>query len=233
MSTDTLKQRPIFGSEEQNLLTPIRPPVSKLAIGSFILGLLSSVAVFNLDLVAVPILAAAVGLAAFLFTANGDAVRGQTLSLIGMALGILFAVTCYTSTHQRDNYLYKEGGKFAGQFLQVVGAGKLLQAYELTRSEPERQVAGTSLETAYENASQMARENIDTFKKLDGVIKVANIGPNADWVFDSGVRVMEIQGQSIHVVVRMLDRQSQKSTEVTLNRDVHLGVGSWHVVNVK
>ncbi len=32
MSTDTIHQRPIFGSEEQNLLTPIRPPLSRMAI---------------------------------------------------------------------------------------------------------------------------------------------------------------------------------------------------------
>ncbi len=78
-----------------------------------------------------------------------------------MSLGIVFAVACYVSTKQRDQYLYAEGSKVAAQFLQVVGQNKLLEAYELTRSEPERQVAGTSLEEAYKNKNHLEKENVN------------------------------------------------------------------------
>lgn len=233
MSTETLNQRPIFASEEQNLLTPSRPPISRLAIGSLVFGLASSIALFNIDLVAMPVLATTFGLAAYLLTAWNDAVRGQTLALLGMALGIAFGVASFTSTQQRDQYLYQSGTKAAEQFLTVVGQNKLLEAYELTRAERDRQVAGASLEEAYQRASQTAKENIDAFKQEPGVQKVVALGPSAQWKFHSGVRILEVQGTTIHVVLRMIEPQSKKTVELTLNRDYLNGIAAWHVVSVK
>ena len=233
MSTETLNQRPIFASEEQNLLTPSRPPISRLAIGSLVFGVASSIALFNIDLVAMPVLAATFGLAAYLLTAKNEAVRGQTLALLGLALGIMFGVACYTSTQKRDQYLYLAGTKAADQFLNVVGQNKLLEAYELTRAERDRQVAGASLEDAFSRASQTAKENIDTFKQQPGVQKVVALGPNAKWKFDSGVRILEVQGTTVHVMLRMIDEESKKTAELTLNRDYLNGIAAWHVVSVK
>ena len=233
MSTETLNQRPIFASEEQNLLTPTRPPISRLAIGSMVFGVASSIALFNIDLVAMPVLATTFGLAAFLLTAKNEAVRGQTLALLGMALGIAFGVACYTSTQKRDQYLYLSGTKAADQLLTVLGQNKLLEAYELTRAERDRQVAGASLEEAYARANQTAKENIDAFKQETGVQKIVALGPNAKWKLHSGVRILEVQGTSVHVVLRMIEEKSQKTAEVTLNRDYLNGIAAWHVVSVK
>ncbi len=83
MSTETLSQRPIFASEEQNLLTPTRPPISRLAIGSLIFGVASSIALFNIDLVAMPVLATTLGLAAYLLTAKNEAVRDRPWRWLG------------------------------------------------------------------------------------------------------------------------------------------------------
>jgi hypothetical protein len=233
MSSDTIQQRPIFASEEQNLLTPNRPPVSRLAIFSLIAGIISSIALFNLDLVALPILATVLGLAAYMMTAKNEGVSGQSLALVGMGLGVAFGIACFTRTNLRDRYLFAQATEFAQQFLDVVGQNKLLEAYEMTRSEPERQVAGTSLEEAYKNAGESAKENIDAFKKREGLVRAVTAGPNAEWVLESPVRVLEVQDQSMHVAVRMIDVKSKKSVELTLNRDFHLGIGSWHVVDVK
>lgn len=233
MSTDTIHQRPIFGSEEQNLLTPIRPPLSRMAICCFIMGLISSIALFNLDLVALPILTAAFGLAAYLLIANNDGVRGQTFAIVGMSLGIVFAVACYVSTKQRDQYLYAEGSKVAAQFLQVVGQNKLLEAYELTRSEPERQVAGTSLEEAYKNKNHLEKENVNAFQKQEAVTMVVSLGDSAQWKLLDGIRVAEVHDKNLHITLQMIEEKSQKTVELTLSRDLHLGVGSWYVVSVK
>lgn len=233
MSTETIHQRPIFGSEDPNLLTPDRPPVSGLAICSVVMGLISSIALLNLDLVALPILTAAFGLAAYLLIATNEGVRGQTLALGGMGLGIVFAMACYISTQQRDQYLYVEGGKVAEQFLQVVGQNKLLEAYELTRSEPERQVAGTSLEEAYKNKNHLEKENVDAFKRQEAITKVVSLGTSAQWKLESGVRVLEVHDRNKHITIKMVEEKSQDTVELTLNRDFHLGVGSWFVVSVK
>ena len=233
MSTETLSQRPIFASEEQNLLTPNRPPLSRLAISSFVSGLVSSLALFNLDLVVLPILASALSLAAYLLIFKNDAVRGQSLALWGLALGIVFGVACYTSTIQRDRYLYREGAAVAESFLKVVGQNKLLEAYELTRSEPDRQVAGASLEEAYKNASDPTKEAIDTFQKLESVLRVSNLGPSARWKLNYGVQVLEVRGQSMHVIVNMIEEKSKKTAELTLNRDLFQGIGAWHVVSIR
>lgn len=233
MSTDTINQRPIFASEEQNLLAPIRPPVSRMAICSFVLGLVSSLALLNLDLVVLPILAAALSLAAYLLIAKNDAVAGQNLALAGMILGIVFGTACYVSTHQRDQYLFAEAGNVGQQFLKIVSQNKLLEAYEMTRSEPERQVAGTSLEDAYKNATEGARENIDGFKKQEGVRKVVAIGPDSEWKFSAGLRVLEVQDKNVQISILMVDQKSKKNVEVSMVRALHLGIGSWHIISVK
>lgn len=233
MSTETLQERQIFGIEEQNLLTPNRPPISRLSISSFVLGIVSSIALFNLDLLALPILSAALGLSAYLLTLKNEAVRGQTLALVGMALSIVFAMACYTSNRQRDIYIYKEGAKVATQFLSVVGRKKLLEAYELTRAEPERQVAGTSLEEAYQAAAQTVKENIDGFKNGDGVQKVVGLGPSAQWELDKPLRVYEVDQGGLQISLQMIDRKSQKTVEVSLNRSYLAGIGSWNVMSLK
>lgn len=233
MSTETINPRPIFASEEQNLLTPNRPPLSRLAIFSLILGVISSLALFNLDLVVLPVLTAALSLVAYVLIAKSEAVVGQNLALAGMMLSVVFGLACYVSTSQRDQYLYREGGNAGEQFLAVLSHNKVLEAFEMTRAEAERQVAGTSLEEAFENATQGARENIDGFKKQDGVKKVIAIGPESKWKFFKGVQVSEVRDKTIQVNVLMIDELSQKTVELGLHRDLQLGIGSWHVISVK
>ncbi len=150
-----------------------------------------------------------------------------------MALGIAFGVACYTSTQQRDRYLYTAGIKAADQFLTVVGQNKLLEAFELTRSERDRQVAGASLEEAYKVASEAMKENIDSFKNEAGVQKIVALGPSAKWKFHSGVRILEVQGTTVHVVLQMIEEKSNKIAELTLNRDYLNGIAAWYVVSVK
>lgn len=41
MAVESAGQRPIFASEETEYLTPGKPPLSRLAIGSLVLGLIS------------------------------------------------------------------------------------------------------------------------------------------------------------------------------------------------
>ncbi len=233
MSTNTMDQRPIFGAEEQNLLTPIQPPVSRLSIASLILGIVSCLALFNLDLVALPILSAAVSLAAYLFTVKNEGVRGQTIALLALGLSIVFGTACYTGNLLRDQYLYVEGAKVAEQFLNVVGKDKLMVAFELTRPEPERMVAGASLEQTYMSAPEPVKENIAGFKSGEGIQKVVKLGPSAEWKLDSGVRIYEGEGKSVQVSLLMKDQRSQKTVEVTMNRSYDNGIGSWNVTSVK
>ncbi len=188
---------------------------------------------FTMNLVALPILSAVIGLAAFLLIVGNEGVRGQNLALLGMGMGVAFGFGSYISTVKRDHYFYEEGGKIAEEFMKIVSQNKLLQAYELTRSEAERQVAGTSLEEAYENATSAAKENIDAFKNLEGIVRVVSIGPSAQWKYVSGEAVRPAGGTAVHVLVKMVDENSQKTATVTLNRAFQAGVGAWFVVSVK
>lgn len=235
MAVESLSERPIFASEENEYLVPTRPPLSRLAIGSFVLGLLGGIALFNFDLVVLPILATALGLATYMMIARSDAYSGQWLAIAGMGLGLVFGLGSYTSTKLRDQYMYRVGSQFALQFIGIIADGKLLEAYELTKTEPERHVAGTSLEDAYRTASEPSKQNIDAFMNETAVRKVSGLGKEARWKLDRGVRVTETQGASMHVVVRLINTApgGGETVDVTLARDYNAGAGSWYVVNVR
>ena len=63
MVVESLSERPIFASEENEYLLPVRPPISRMALASLALGAVSAVVLLNSDLMALPVLAVSVGLA--------------------------------------------------------------------------------------------------------------------------------------------------------------------------
>lgn len=240
MAVESLGQRPIFASEETEYLTPARPPVSRLAIASLVLGILSGFSVLNIDLIALPILAVAIGLAAYWQIARSEAHSGRTMALAGMMLGLAFATWTVTSVRLRDQYLYEVAGQFARQYLDVIGEDKLLEAFELMQPEAGRQVPGASLEEHYREAAEHEKTALEEFKKDAKTQAIVARGPGADWQLKRGVRVEGLHGGSRRIRVLMVDASRSPGTEVevTLARERNAGSGktgsaSWYVLGAK
>lgn len=232
---ESLTERPIFANEENEYLTPNRPPISRLAIGSFVLGIISSLVLFNIDMIALPILAIALASGSYWQVARSDALRGKTLTLLGLGMGVTFGLWSVTSTRLRDQYLYQVASQMAEHFVETLSQNHLLEAFELMQTETERQVAGTSLEEHYRLADEVTQERLKSFKDELAVRRVIKVGPNAKWQYKEGVRVTEMHDRAIQVVVRLVDASQPKGeeVEVALDREIHAGSAAWRVSSVR
>jgi hypothetical protein len=235
MAVESLSERPIFASEESEYLIPARPPVSRMAIASVVLGAISCVVLVNVYLMVFPILATSLGLAAYWTISRTEAVGGRNLALLGAMLGLIFGVWSATSVSLRNQYLYGVAGQLATHFLDTLAEGKVLEAYELMLHESERQVAGASLEAHYSSLGEMSRNALDSFKNEAKTLMVMDRGTDAKWEFKEGVSVDNLVDGARRVVVRMVDRAKPAGgeVEVTLARQVNAKVASWHVVGMK
>lgn len=235
MAVESLSERPIFASEENQYLLPAQPPISRMAVASAILGLISALVLLNADLMVLPILAVSVGLAAYWVICRNDAIGGRTLALVGVGLGVAFSTWSVTTVQLRNQYLYQVGSQFAKNYLETVGEAKLLEAYELMQPEAARQVAGTSLKAHYDAMDEMSRSDLDSFRNDTITLKVQERGSKAQWQFRRGVGVSKIIDGERHVTVRMADTSSPSPVEIEITLARHHGasVASWRVARMK
>lgn len=240
MPVESLSQRPIFASEENEYIVPIRPPVSRLAILSLVLGLLSSMVLINIQMITIPVLAITFGLVAYWLICRDDSISGSTLALVGLGLGLAFATTAITAQKLRDRYLYQAAGQCAKYYLQTLGEGKVLEAFELTRPEGERQVAGVSLEDHYKNAEEQTRAAWEGYRTNTNVLEVCKRGPKCDWKLLRGEVALPTRNRDMTIVVRMVDASQPKVKEYTVSLERTFipqsnvpSSASWHVNSIK
>lgn len=232
MVAPSLTERPIFASEEQEYLSPARPPLSRLAIVALFASLFGGLVMLNSDLIAVPLIGVVLGVIAYVQIARSQALSGNAVALAAVLLGVLFAAWSQTNLRLRDRYFYDVGSQVARQYLKVLGEGKMLEALELTKPEGERQVSGASLEEYYANVNEMVKERVDGYRTDPAVRKVIDLGPKAEWQLAQGVRNLRYY-KEIHVLVRMVDTVSRQEVDVTLARGYGDGIGSWHILQTK
>jgi hypothetical protein len=235
MAVESLSERPIFASEENEYLIPSRPPLSRMALAACGLGIVSALVLINADLMVLPILAVSVGLAAYWMISRSDALSGRNLALAGVGLGLLFGVWSVTTVQLRNRYLYQVGAQFAKHYLDTIAQGKLLEAFELMQPESARQVAGSSLEKHYGSLDEMARSGLEMFEHDPSTLKVKDRGTGAQWQLKEGVSVGRLLNQEREVVLRMVDasRPSAGVVEVALMRHFSQSVASWRVSVLK
>lgn len=220
MADESLSARPIFASEETEYLESTTGPLSKVAVISFVLGLLSCLTTLSINLVVIAILAVAMGIGAYWQVSRQPGSRGQTLALLGISLGLGFAIWSVANLYFRNSHLYQISGQFSQHFLQLISKNELLPAYELMQPEPTRQVAGTSLEEHYKRIEGPELTSLQDYMNNPAVLQVKKHGEAADWQLDSGLRIMPSYDQALHISVRMRDKAQPNSPaiDVTLNR---------------
>ncbi len=210
-----------------------QPPIPKLPIVAFALGLFSLVVLLAPTLLPVSVLAIVVGVLAAI-TGNGK----SWLTTVGVGLGILTAVWSTVSVSKKNDYYFREAGKAAEHFLDLLSSGKQYEAIELSHMEMDRQITGTDLEKYYASLKDEERDIFEEFIHDPLNIAVMNSGPDAEWKYVKGIRIRNVQGSS-EIVVECQDKKNASSPIiwVRLQRSLNLMVGDdsvalWNILDV-
>ena len=148
-STLARTPEPGFSSVEDEALTGYRP-VSRLAIVSLVLGLLSAAALLHPLLWILPILAVLLAGIAFRQTvAPASELRGTGLALTAISLGIPVRLPCRVLAIQFSAALDRQASEYSTAWLELVRQGRLKEAHQLTMYSAERLSPDVSLEEAY------------------------------------------------------------------------------------
>jgi hypothetical protein len=155
MSVGQVKDRPMFHMGESDSGDEL-PPISRFAVISLFLGLSSLLAILSSPLVPLAIVAMLASLVAVVRLMIDKTKGGIVAAQIGLGISMFSVALALTATWTRDSYLYDQGQQHAKTFLSILSAGRTFEAFELTRPEYERQIAGTDLAKYYEQIASMA-----------------------------------------------------------------------------
>jgi len=240
MADESVSTRPIFASEETEYLVASRAPLSMVAVASLVLGLLSVLTTLSINLIVLAILAVAIGIGAYWQLSRQPGTRGRSLAMIGISLGIGFAIWGVANLYFRNTHLYQMAGQLSHHFLQQISQNQLLPAYELMQPEPARQVAGTSLEEHYERVEGPEKTSLQDYMNNPSVLDVKKHGAAANWQLVNGLRITPTHDQGLHIAVKMRDvsQPDSKTIDVTLNRTLKKTTdgdwtSSWMVVDLR
>ncbi len=136
--------------------------VSKLAVASLILGLVSFVAVFEPFLYLVPVAGVAVGAAALAAIARNDGLLGRGAAVAGLLLSLLFAAAAPAHWITFRQLLQREARHFARAWFERLREGEPHKAFELTRHPEHRNALGDALWKVYAHSPHL-REELENY----------------------------------------------------------------------
>ena len=137
--------------------------VSRAAMLALLLGLLSSLALVNTLLWALPVVAIAVSLLAMRnLSTHSTELVGRSAAIVGLAAAIFFGAWAPARDISRSWLLQSQAKPLTDEFIDLFLSGKLHEAHQLTLRPIQRQSRGTSLAAFYEN-SDTAREQLKEF----------------------------------------------------------------------
>ena len=153
-STRARTPDPGFTSVEDETLTGYRP-ISRLAIASLLLGLLSAAALLHPLLWILPISAVILAAIAFRQTVSpASELRGTAFALTAISLGFLFGSLAVSWQFSFQAALDRQAREYSTAWLELVRQGRLQEAHQLTKHSAERLAPGVSLDEAYAQREQ-------------------------------------------------------------------------------
>lgn len=144
--TETFKQHS-FSTENDQVEGYRR--LSRLAVWSIPLGLLSSLSLVSPLLWFLPVVAVAFALGGLWQIARSNDMTGRRLALTGMGLAILFGTWGMTWTISRQMVINRQSREHASEWLALMQQGEYMKAHQLGRNFFERLPSGSSLEEHY------------------------------------------------------------------------------------
>jgi len=196
------------------------PPISRMAVASLVLGVLSLLSPLTIALVPICFVAAVLGAIAVFRIARDPVMAGALPAQIGLGLGVLSAMWAITATSREKEFLDTSAGQHAETFLDILAAGKKYEALELMRIEPQRQTTGTDLEEYYENGTTENQEELAGFLGMQAIQVVLGT-KDADWTYVRGVNTHRIRDIA-NITVEMQNLSAKPELQlvyVTLERN--------------
>lgn len=142
--------RPVFTSEvEEEVLSK---PLSKIAMASLGLGIVSLVAPLASLFLPVAIVAALLGLIASISLASRNSTQtGAWMANVGLLLGLTCAIWSGISSKILRDRVAQQAADYSRNYLQLIANNELYKACELQLSVPNRQLPGLDLKEYYES----------------------------------------------------------------------------------
>lgn len=203
---------PHVSSLDEKPLTAYRG-VSVAAVLALALGLACSLALAHPFLWVLPPVTIAIALIALrAIHAEDSTVTGHWLAVIGLLLALIFGLWAPARVISRQAHLYRQGRQFADQWLELVRAGKLYDAHQLTLPHNERQRPGVVLEKVYSDSAE-AHRNFDTFVTAKPMKTLAAVKDSATYTFVAGDGVPPREYTTEHVALRYTMRYTENGRE--------------------
>ncbi len=138
--------------------------VSGAAVFAALLGMASLLAFFSKLLLVVPLMGTLVALLAlFRITRSDGALTGRAVALLGLVLSVVIGVGLVTHDATMTRLLAAQGGPWVVEWCELVRAGKLEAAIELTRPPFRRRPIDKSL-AQYYSTDEMAKKAMEVFR---------------------------------------------------------------------
>ncbi len=148
MSKTESQDVPTTAAEEMDLVR--YRSVSRLALLSLLLGLLSIVTLLHPLLLIVPVATVIIAVLALRnIAASQDELMGRKLAIVGLMFGLFFAGFAPSRRIIDRQLAYADAQQFGEHWLQMIGEGRLYEAFELHLPPQERQPPGSDLQRYY------------------------------------------------------------------------------------
>jgi len=161
--------------------------VSRSAILSVFLGLLSALALMHLLFVPIAILAIATALVGLrnIRASRGELI-GSRVAIVGLCLATLFLGWSLSWTFSRQQAIESQATTVANAWLDLLASGKLNQAHQLTQA-PDRRVLDEAMRDEMYASEAEAVADRDKWFGKDPVKSFIELGPNVRYRLESVV----------------------------------------------
>jgi len=178
--------------------------VSRVAVISLLLGLLSFTAIFNPVLWCVPIVSVTLAVVALrTIPKDRDIMVGRGAAKVGLALGLVFLTFSTTSSFVRQKALYRLASPHAKKWIGLVQGGHLHKAHQLYLSQRERVSPDEDIEAYYEG-NEEARQDMQAFFGTPPLSKIVELGRRGKLRFEANEECEPLRdaGEEMDVVVQ-------------------------------
>ncbi len=185
-------------------------PLSKAALLSLLMGVLSSVAVFHPVLWVVPLLGLAISLGAiWKFTQHGSEFTGRQMAIAGLLLAIVFGTAAPAKWYTSRQLIVRQSQAFADRWIELVRSGELEFASDFKMTPGFRRLAGMTLDGWYKIAPD-AKDAHEMFADDNSVIRLSRMGKAGTVQF---VKVLAVIRKNHSDVVRLEYEVSPDATD--------------------
>lgn len=187
-----------------------RPPISKLAIASLMVGVVSLVSPISFYLIPISLIAIGLGAVVLWKLSRDKALGGSYLAQAGLGLGVVSSAWCLTASLGTAAYLHHEAARNAKIYLELLSKGDVYQALELHVPQQSRQIAGTDLASYYRARKGEEDEQSNDILESEATKLVVASGSDTQWEYHRGLDIRADRNvQTILVQMHNASKPSQ------------------------